>query len=53
MSPFVDLVLRGRLDRYASTDARIVAAAVARLIEEEAPGRFNHHNRDLRRLAGS
>jgi hypothetical protein len=51
VSPLVNLVLRGRLDRYAAIDSALVAAAVARLAECEAPGRFVHHNRDIRRLA--
>jgi len=51
VSPAVNLLLRGRLDRYAAIDAAIVADAVAALVREAAPGRFVHHNRDLHRLA--
>ena len=51
VSPLVNLMLRGRLDRYAAIDSALVAAAVARLAECGAPGRFVHHNRDIRRLA--
>jgi uncharacterized protein YbjT (DUF2867 family) len=53
VSPALNLVLRGRLDRYAAIDAATVADAIAALIEARAPGRFVHHNRDLRRLARS
>lgn len=52
VSPAVNLFLRGRLDRYAAIDAGIVAEAIAALVEEDRPGRFVHHNRDLHRLAG-
>jgi len=51
VSPAVNLLLRGRLDRYAAIDAAIVAEAIAALAQEAAPGRFVHHNRDLYRLA--
>lgn len=47
LSPVVNLILRGRLDRYAAIDARMVAAAIAALAGAEAPGLFVHHNRDL------
>lgn len=50
-SPLVNLVLRGRLDRYAAIDAAVVAAALAELAERDAPGCFIHHNRDIRALA--
>lgn len=52
-SPLVNLVLRGRLDHYAAIDAAVVAAALAKLAESDAPGSFIHHNRDIRALAGS
>lgn len=51
ISPVVNLLLRGRLAAFAAIDARIVAAAMARLIDEESPGTFIHHNSDLYRLA--
>lgn len=51
VSPAVNLLLRGRLDRYAAIDAAIVADAIAALAQEAAPGRFVHHNRELHRLA--
>ncbi len=51
VSPVVNLVLRGGLDRFAAIDGRIVAGAIAALTDEQAPGTFVHHNRDLIRLA--
>jgi uncharacterized protein YbjT (DUF2867 family) len=51
VSPIANLLLRGRLDRYAAIDAAIVAAAIAALAGQGGPGRFVHHNRDLHRLA--
>lgn len=51
VSPIVNLLLRGRLDRFAAIDAAAVAAAIAALAGQTAPGRFVHHNRELRRLA--
>ncbi|MGZ8998333.1 MAG: NAD(P)H-binding protein [Allosphingosinicella sp.] len=49
-SPLVNLVLRGRLDRYAAIDASLVAAAVAKLAERDERGTFIHHNSDIRDL---
>lgn len=51
-SPLVNLVLRGRLDRYAAIDAVEVAAAIAKLAESDTPGCLIHHNRDISALAG-
>jgi len=51
VSPAVNLVLRGRLDRYAAIGAALVADAIAALVGKAAPGRYVHHNRDLLRLA--
>lgn len=51
VSPLVNLLLRGRLDRFAAIDAAIVADALAALAGRTEPGRFVHHNRDLYRLA--
>jgi uncharacterized protein YbjT (DUF2867 family) len=51
ISPAVNLLLRGRLDRYAAIDATIVADAIMVLAREAAPGSFVHHNRDLHGLA--
>jgi hypothetical protein len=49
-SPLVNRLLRGSLARHAAIDAATVAAALAR---GGAPGSHIHHNRELRRLAGS
>ena len=51
VSPAINLLLRGRLDRYAAIDAATVADAIVALGGESIPGRFVHHNRDLHRLA--
>lgn len=51
-SGVVDPLLRGRLAKYASIDARIVAAAIAEVARAETPGLFVHHNRELRDIAG-
>lgn len=51
LSPLVNLVLRGPLDRYAAIDASEVAAAMAAVAGAPGPGTFVHHNRDIRRLA--
>jgi uncharacterized protein YbjT (DUF2867 family) len=51
ISPAVNLLLRGPLDRYAAIDANIVANAIVALTGRPEPGRFVHHNRDLHRLA--
>lgn len=51
LSPLLSLLLRGPLDRYAPIDARVVARAMARLLEREEPGVFRHANRDIRALA--
>jgi uncharacterized protein YbjT (DUF2867 family) len=51
VSPIVNLLLRGRLDRFAAIDAATVAGAIAALVGEDAPGCFVHHNRELGRLA--
>ena len=50
VSPLLNLLLRGPLDQYAAIDARIVASAIARLVETDGPGSFVHHNRDIHRL---
>jgi uncharacterized protein YbjT (DUF2867 family) len=50
VSPAVNLLLRGPLDRYAAIDATIVADAIAALAGRPEPGHFIHHNRDLHRL---
>jgi uncharacterized protein YbjT (DUF2867 family) len=51
VSPFVNLILRGRLDRYAAIDADIVAAAAAAALRRDADGVFRHSNREIRNLA--
>jgi uncharacterized protein YbjT (DUF2867 family) len=51
VSPAVNLLLRGPLDRYAAILAPIVADAIVTLAARPEPGRFIHHNRDLHRLA--
>ncbi|SMF61656.1 hypothetical protein [Allosphingosinicella indica] len=51
LSPLVNLVLRGPLDRYAAIDALDVAAAMAAIADASEPGTFVHHNRDIRRSA--
>jgi hypothetical protein len=51
ISPAVNLLLRGPLDRYAAIDGTIVADAIVTLAARLEPGTFVHHNRDLRRLA--
>lgn len=47
VSPLVNLLLRGRLDRFAAIDASAVADAIAALAGRRDPGTFVHHNRDL------
>ena len=51
VSPLTNLLLRGRLDRFAAIGAAVVAEAMAKLALEDAPGAFVHHNRELIRLA--
>lgn len=50
VSPFVNLLLRGRLDRFAAIDASAVAAAIAALIGAGRHGVFIHRNREIRGL---
>lgn len=51
VSPFVNLVLRGGLDRYAAIDSDIVAAAAAAALRKAGPGVFRHRNREIMSLA--
>ena len=51
LSPLTNLLLRGRLDRFAAIDATIVAAAAASALRQEPPGLYRHDNRAIRRLA--
>lgn len=52
LSSLADLLLRGRLDRYAAIDADIVAAAAASALRQKPSGLYRHDNRAIRRLAG-
>ena len=49
VSPLVNLVLRGPLDRFAAIDAGVVASAIAALVGASPDGVHTHHNRDLKR----
>ena len=51
LSPAVNLVLRGPLDRFAAIDADRVAAAVVGALRQTAPGTWRHDNRAILRLA--
>jgi uncharacterized protein YbjT (DUF2867 family) len=53
ISPAVNLLLRGPLDRYAAIDSATVADAIVALTGRPEPGRSIHHNRDLHLLARS
>jgi uncharacterized protein YbjT (DUF2867 family) len=50
-SPLTNLVLRGRLDRFAAIDAKAVARGIAAVIGASASGCFVHHNREILALA--
>jgi uncharacterized protein YbjT (DUF2867 family) len=51
LSPLTNLVLRGRLDRYAAVEADVVASAVAAALRRSEPGIHRHENRSIRALA--
>ncbi|HEX8621917.1 MAG TPA: NAD(P)H-binding protein [Allosphingosinicella sp.] len=51
LSPVVNLVLRGPLDRFAAIDADRVAAAIAGALRQAEPGIYRHENRSIRQLA--
>lgn len=51
VSPFVDLFLRGPLDRFSSIPAKQVATAIASLAGRLGNGRFVHDNRAINKLA--
>jgi uncharacterized protein YbjT (DUF2867 family) len=51
LSPLMNILLRGRLDRYAAIDADIVAAAAASALRQPLRGFDRHDNRAIRRLA--
>lgn len=53
VSPVVNLLLRGRLDRFAAIDADVVAAALAQLAGSGGVGHHVHFNRDLKALAAN
>jgi uncharacterized protein YbjT (DUF2867 family) len=50
LSPLLNLLLRGPLDRYAGIDAALVARAIAALAERDNPGRYTLGNREIRAL---
>jgi len=51
IAPMLNPLLVGRLARYAALDADIVAAAMAELTTETAPGVYVHHVSEIRALA--
>jgi uncharacterized protein YbjT (DUF2867 family) len=51
ISPVVNLLLRGRLDRFAAINGDVVAAAAAACLDRTETGIFRHENREIRRLA--
>jgi uncharacterized protein YbjT (DUF2867 family) len=51
LSPVVNLLLRGRLDRFAAIDADLVAAAVVGALGRTEPGSYRQENRSIRVLA--
>lgn len=53
LSPFANLVLRGRLDRYAAIDADIVASAAVGALLQTGTGVHRHENRSIRALAAA
>ena len=52
LSPLTNLVMHGRLNRFAAIDATTVAAAMVALVGAPREGRFVHHNREIRALVG-
>ncbi len=52
VSPLVNLLLRGSLDKFAAIDAGTVAKAMAALAGADGSGRHVHFNRALKMLAG-
>jgi uncharacterized protein YbjT (DUF2867 family) len=53
VSPIVNLVLRGPLDRFAAIDATDVARAITATLASTEKGTHIHHNREIHRLAQS
>ncbi len=51
VSPLINRLLVGSLDRYQSIAAERVAAAMASLAASGGNGRHVHHNREIRRLS--
>ncbi|MEA3054313.1 MAG: hypothetical protein QOG72_3216 [Sphingomonadales bacterium] len=51
LSPLANMMLRGRLERFAAIDADLVAAAIGTCLGRPERGTFRHDNRDIRRLA--
>ena len=47
ISPIANLLLRGRLDRFAAIDAERVAAGIAALVGAKGNGRRVHFNREI------
>ena len=47
ISPVANLLLRGRLDRFAAIDAERVAAGIAALVGAKGNGRRVHFNREI------
>lgn len=52
-SPLLDRLLPTSLSRYRAINAEMVAAALARLVGNPAPGLHVHHNDELARLAAT
>jgi uncharacterized protein YbjT (DUF2867 family) len=51
LSPLVNPLLRGPLDRFAAIDADSVAAAVVNALGQTGRGTFRHGNREMLRMA--
>lgn len=51
VSPLINRLLVGSLDRYQAIAAERVAAAMASLAASDGNGRHVHHNREIRRLS--
>ena len=51
LAPITNLLTPRSLDRYRAIEAETVAAAIAALTGNSAPGHFVHHNREMLALA--
>jgi len=51
LSPVLNPLLRGSLDRYRGINSALVARALAGLVDQSGTGVHIHHNRDIRALA--